>query len=74
MTFSVSLDLAGALAGPERCPECHGGGLEGRAVDDRVVFRCPQCHRCWVAVRGVLTLADPSDCRSGAGRDATGDR
>ena len=75
MTFAVSLDLAGALGGPERCPECHGGSLASTTSGGRVVFRCAQCRRCWAADHGVLTLVDPPECRAGGtGRPAGEDR
>lgn len=56
-TFSAALDLAAALAPPDRCPACHTAPLHPDPTETGVDFRCSTCHRHWHLelgrVRGV---------------------
>jgi DNA-directed RNA polymerase subunit RPC12/RpoP len=61
-TNRIPLDLAGALADPDRCPECGSEDLVQAVDGERTSYLCQTCHRCWHWELGWMSLVDPRDC------------
>lgn len=53
-SYSVDLDLVGALATPATCPGCGGDDLVPQAESGAITFTCTACARAWYADAGVL--------------------
>ena len=53
-SYSVDLDVVGALATPRTCPGCGGAELEPQTDQGMVTFGCGLCARVWYAEAGAM--------------------
>lgn len=53
-SYSVDLDVVGALATPTTCPGCGSTDLEPQAYQGMITFGCSVCARVWYAEAGAM--------------------
>ena len=53
-SYSVDLDVVGALATPTACPGCGSAELVPQTDQGMVMFGCGLCARVWYAESGAM--------------------
>ena len=64
--YTVALDLASALAAPQRCPRCGGDELEATGLGGRADLTCAACGVLWAYRLGMLLALDHEPTADGA--------